>query len=170
MLDSEVNNDIFAAQWLTPLLSIMRRVRKGQGTGPRFVAVLKILILRVGIELIRRAVGKPVFVFKSRFTYHSRLESFLIFCTCGPLHDGICYACKAGQCARPNSFFMGFPEIVLLLRSWQLLKLSSGGHATQIWEYMPYLFIGVIGLDRCFFNIKKSFFFFFGQRLCYEIW
>ena len=36
---------------------------KGQEAGPRFVSVLKILILRVGIELIRRAVGKPVFVF-----------------------------------------------------------------------------------------------------------
>ena len=24
-------------------------------------------------------------------------------------------------------------------------------------DYMPYLFIGVIGLDRCFFYIKKSF-------------
>ena len=78
-------------------------------------------------------------------------------------------ACKAGQCARTYSFFMGFPEIVLLLRSWQLLKLSSGGHATQICEYMPYLFIGIAGLDRCYFYIKKSFFLFFGQRLCYEI-
>ena len=25
-------------------------------------------------------------------------------------------------------------------------------------DYKPYLFIGVIGLDRCFFYIKKSFF------------
>ena len=24
-------------------------------------------------------------------------------------------------------------------------------------DYMPYLFIGVIGLERCFFNIKKFF-------------
>jgi hypothetical protein len=34
---------------------------------------------------------------------------------------------------------------------------------------MPYLFIGVAGLDRCFFYIKKSFLLFWGQRLFYEI-
>ena len=114
----------------------------GSGVSPWFVSILKILILRVGLEFIRWAVGIPVFVFKGRFTYYSRLESFIIFCTCCPLHDGIWYACKAGQCARPNSFFMGFPKILLLLRSWQLLKLGSCGHATQICEYMPYLYGG----------------------------
>ena len=86
-----------------------------KGSGDRFLirSILKILILRVGLEFIRWAVGIPVFVFKGRFTYHSRLQSFLIFCTCYPLHDGIWYACKAGQCARSNSFFMGFPKILL---------------------------------------------------------
>ena len=41
-----------------------------------------------------------------------------------------------------KNFFMGFAETVLLLRSWQLLKLGSCGHATQICEYMPYLYGG----------------------------
>ena len=28
---------------------------------------------------------------------------------------------------------------------------------------MPYLFVGEVGLDRCFFYVEKSFFFFFGK-------
>ena len=43
------------------------------------------------------------------------------------------------------------------------MKLSRGCLATKIGEYMPYLFVGEVGLDRCFFYVKKSFFFIFGK-------
>lgn len=57
---------------------------------------------------------------------------------------------------------------MLLLWSWQLLKLRGGCLATKICEYMPYLFVGEVGLDRCFFYVKKSFFFIFGKGVFNE--
>lgn len=37
------------------------------------------------------------------------------------------------------------------------------------WIQMPYFFVGEVGLDRCSFYIKNSFFLIFGQKFCYEI-
>ena len=79
------------------------------------------------------------------------------------------YGTPVRQCPRAYPFFMGFPEIVLLLWSWLLLKIGSGGHATQICDDMPYFFVGEVGLDRCSFYIKNSFFLFFGQKFYDEI-
>ena len=81
--------------------------RKGQGTDTWFFSVLKILILRIGFEFIRWAVGIPGFVFEGGFTCHIRLASSLFFCTCCPLHDGIWYACKTMP--EGLSLFHGLP-------------------------------------------------------------
>ena len=82
---------------LTPYPEVMSSLCRPRGRVRRQVPESFIsceyLILWILFEFIRGAVGFPLFVFWGRFTYRSRLKSFLIFRTCRPLDDGIWYSC-----------------------------------------------------------------------------